>query len=359
MRPTVMAFALAVLSATGAAAASAQTARDEDVTFRNGSITIAGTLSLPAGAGPFPAVVLLSGSGPQDRDSDLLGFKPFKLIAESFVPRGIAVLRCDDRGVGGSTGTIAGSTIEDFAGDALAAIHLLRGRAGIDGARVGLLGHSEGAIVAAVAAARSADVSFIIWMAGSAASGGEILRMQAASLARAAGASESAVERILGHHAAFMTALIEDAPDDKLIALGRALAVAQMTAVPGTKLPAPADLDTQADRLVSQNLALLRSPWMRFFISFDPSTALRRVSIPVLAIFGGRDLQVPEAVNRARLEKALNDAGNRQVTIRVYPEANHLFMPAVTGQPAEYATLPKMFVPTLLDDMATWISKRS
>ena len=358
MRPTVMAFALAMLSATGAAAASAQTARDEDVTFRNGSITIAGTLSLPAGAGPFPAVVLLSGSGPQDRDSDLLGFKPFKLIAESFVQRGIAVLRCDDRGVGGSTGTVAGSTIEDFAGDALAAIHLLRVRAGIDGARVGLLGHSEGAIVAAVAAARSSDVSFIIWMAGSAVSGGEILRMQAASLARAAGASESAVERILGHHAA-MTALIEDAPDDKLMALGRALAVAQMTAVPGTKLPAPADLDTQADRLISQNLAVLRSPWMRFFIGFDPSKALRRVSIPVLAIFGGRDLQVPQAGNRERLEKALSDAGNRTVTVRVYPEANHLFMPAVTGQPAEYATLPKMFVPTLLDDIATWISKRS
>ena len=355
MRPTVMAFALAMLSATGASAASAQTPRDEDVTFRNGSITIAGTLSLPAGAGPFPAVVLLSGSGPQDRDSDLLGFKPFKLIAESFVQRGIAVLRCDDRGVGGSTGTIAGSTIEDFAGDALAAVHLLRGRAGIDAARVGLLGHSEGAIVAAVAAARSADVNFIIWMAGSAVSGDEILRMQAASLARAAGATESAVEIILGHHAAFMTALKEDAPDDKVMALGRTLAVAQITAVPGNKSPTPGDLDA----LMNQILPVLRSPWMRFFIKFDPSAALRRVSVPVLAIFGGRDLQVPQVVNRERLEKALSDAGNQAVTVRVYPEANHLFMPAVTGQPAEYATLPKTFVPTLLDDIATWILKRS
>ena len=196
----------------GPSPVSAQTVRDEDVTFQNGSLTIAGTLSLPAGAGPFPAVVLLSGSGPQDRDSNMLGFKPFKLIAESFVHRGIAVLRCDDRGVGGSTGTIADSTIEDFAGDALVAVRLLKGRAGIDGARVGLLGHSEGAIVAAVAAARSADVNFIIWMAGSAVSGGEILRMQAASIPRAAGATESAVEALVGHHAAFMTALMEDAP---------------------------------------------------------------------------------------------------------------------------------------------------
>ena len=302
MRATVIAVVLAVLSATPASSASAQTARDENVTFRNGSITLAGTLSIPAGAGPFPAVVLLSGSGPQDRDSDLLGFKPFKLIAESFAQHGIAVLRCDDRGVGGSTGTIAGSTIDDFAGDALAALQLLRARAGIDAGRVGLIGHSEGAIVAAVAAARSADVKFIVWMAGSAVSGNEILRMQAASLARGAGASESAIESILVHHAAFMTALIEDAPDDKVRTLGRTLAVAQMTAVPGTK-SSPGDVDALADRLVNQNLPLLRSPWMRFFIRFDPSTALRRVSSPVLAIFGGRDLQVPEGVNRARLEK--------------------------------------------------------
>src|SRR5688572_14182703 len=107
MRPMI-AFALAVISATGASAASAQTARDEDVTFRNGPVSIACTLSLPPAAGSFPAVVLLSGSGPQDRDSDLAGFKPFKLIAESLTQRGIAVLRCDDRGVGGSTGTVAG-----------------------------------------------------------------------------------------------------------------------------------------------------------------------------------------------------------------------------------------------------------
>ena len=333
-------------------------AGDEELTFRNGAVSIACTLSIPTGTPPAPAVVLLSGSGPQDRDSDMLGFKPFKLIAESFVQRGIAVLRCDDRGVGGSTGTIAGSTTEDFAGDALAAIQLLRRRAGIDGARVGLVGHSEGAIAAAVAAARSADVKFIVWMAGSAVSGGEILRMQAASLARAAGATESTVEALLGHHAAFMTALLEDAPRDQVLARARTLLAAQMTAAPGAKPPAPAELDASVEQLLKQNLAVMRSPWMRFFVGFDPSTALRRVSAPVLAIFGGRDLQVPEAVNRERLEKALRDAGNQAVTITVYPEANHLFMKAVTGQPAEYATLPKAFVEPLLDDMSIWILKQ-
>lgn len=172
---------------------------DEEVTFQSGSVTLAGTLSLPAGRGPFRAVVLLSGSGPQNRDSDLAGFRPFKLIADSFVQRGIAVLRCDDRGVGGSTGNIMDATLEDFADDALAAVRVLRARSEIDAARIGLLGHSEGAIVAAIAASRSADVRFIVWMAGSAVSGSDILRMQAGSLARAGGAAEALVDEIVNH----------------------------------------------------------------------------------------------------------------------------------------------------------------
>ncbi len=219
----ILTVCVLVLSVT-AAHAAAPTHRDEEVTFRSGSLTIAGTLSLPSGSGPFPAVVLLSGSGLQDRDSELFGFRPFKLIADAFVQRGIAVLRCDDRGVGGSTGSVAAATSEDFADDALAAVRMLRARAEIDGARVGLLGHSEGAIVAAIAASRTSDVAFIVWMAGSAVPGSEILRMQAASIARAAGATDSAVDEILRHHAAFMAAITEDAPVDTVMALGRTLA---------------------------------------------------------------------------------------------------------------------------------------
>lgn len=262
MRQLLIVFAL-LLCESAAHAAPPPTHRDEEVTFRSGSVTIAGTLSLPSGSGPFPAVVLLSGSGPQNRDSELFGCRPFKLIADSFVERGIAVLRCDDRGVGASTGALVESTSKEFADDALAAVRLLRGRAEIEGARIGLLGHSEGAIVAAIAAARSSDVSFIVWMAGSAVPGGEILRMQAASFARAAGAAETAVDEILRHHVAFMTAITDAAPVDTLIEL----------------------------------------------IGFDPSMALRRVACPVLAVFGGRDQQIPGAVNRVRLETAREKQG--------------------------------------------------
>jgi uncharacterized protein len=315
MRHLLMVIPFLVI-ATATLAAPPPAHREEEVTFRSGSITIAGTVSLPSGPGPFPAVVLLSGSGPQNRDSELFGFRPFKIIAESFVQRGIAVLRCDDRGVGGSTGSVADATTEDFAGDALAAVRMLRERAEIDSKRVGLLGHSEGAIVAAIAAARSSDVGFIVWMAGSAVPGSEILRMQADALARAAGASDHAVDEILRHHAAFLRAITDEAPDDEVMALGLKLAAAQFAAAPPAQRPAPGDVAALSERLIHQSLVVLRSPWMRFFIGFDPSTALRRVTCPVFAVFGGRDLQVPEAINRARLEAAFDgsreSAGDRR-----------------------------------------------
>jgi pimeloyl-ACP methyl ester carboxylesterase len=341
---------------TLARAASEGTPREEELTFRSGTVTIAGTLSIPPGKGPFPAVVLLSGSGPQDRDSDLGGFKPFKMIADEFSRHGIAVLRCDDRGVGGSSGSIAESTTEELAGDALAAVQVLRERGDMEQSRIGLIGHSEGAIVAAIAAAKSADVSFIVWMAGSAVPGADILQMQAAAMPRAAGAPPDVVDDIVRKHGAFLTALKEGASDEEVIALGRALFAAQVAAMPEAQRQAmgPAAID----RLLTENLPKMRSPWMRFFVDFDPSDALRKVRCPVFAAFGGRDLQVPQATNRARLERALAEGRNQSVTIRLYPEANHLFMPAVTGQPAEYGTLPKVFVASLLPDMIAWIAGR-
>jgi CubicO group peptidase (beta-lactamase class C family)/pimeloyl-ACP methyl ester carboxylesterase len=216
---TVIVCAFLVASATQIHAGAGQQHREEDVSFQSGATTLAGTLSLPPGAGPFPAVVLLSGSGPQNRDSEVMGFRPFKLIADHFVARGIAVLRFDDRGVGRSTGSVAGATIEDFAGDALAAARTLRARHDIDGRRIGLVGHSEGAIVAAAPAARTPDVAFIVWLAGHAVSGAEILRMQAEGIARDAGASPSAIDEILRHHGAMIAAVKENASVETLTSL--------------------------------------------------------------------------------------------------------------------------------------------
>ena len=327
---------------------------EHEMSFKSGVVTLSGTLSLPSGTGPFPAVVLLSGSGPQNRDSEIAGFRPFRLIAEHFASRGIAVLRLDDRGVGGSTGFFAETTTHELAEDALAAIRVLRARREIDGRRIGLLGHSEGALVAAVAASQSADVAFIAWLAGSAVSGAEIMRQQAEEMPRRAGASPAAIEDILRHHDALMSAVKENASAETLTAHSRTLLEKQRAATPGSSEATQAKMEA----LIAQSVKLLQSKWMRYFVTFDPAATLRRVRIPVFAAFGGRDVQVPEAVNRARLEAALSDAGNPATTVRVYAEANHLFMPAVSGQVTEYARLPKAFVPALLDDIATWIAGR-
>ena len=358
MRKIPFVTTLVLTVAMTAYAESPRTHREEELVFRNGDISIACTLSIPPGNGPFRAAVLLSGSGPQNRDSDLLGFRPFKLLAEHLAQHGTAALRCDDRGVGGSSGSIADATTADFANDALAALRVLRERSDVQKRQIGLIGHSEGGIAAAIAASVSSDVAFIIWMAGSAVGGAEILQMQAASLARAAGAPDDVVDEILRRHTALLAAITERASSETLLAVGRALVTAQIAAMPETRRKALGDVATFSERLLNETLAMLQSPWMRFFISFDPSTALRRVACPVFAVFGGRDLQVPEAANRRHLETALAEGGNDQVTVKVYPEANHLFMQAVTGEPAEYATLPKAFVASLLDDIAKWIAAR-
>ena len=331
---------------------------DEEISIKSGPFTLAGTLSVPSGSGPFPAVVLLSGSGPQNRDSEAGGFRPFKVIADDFVKRGIAVLRFDDRGVGGSTGNLADTTTEELADDALAAVQVLRGHQAIDQKRIGLVGHSEGALVAAVAAARDSNVAYLVWLAGSAVSGAEILRQQAEEIPRRAGASAAAIAEILRCHDALIAAVRENAPAETLMALSRTLSAAQHAATKGGSVAAPQITGAQAEALLAQSVKMLQSKWMRFFVTFDQASTLRHVSVPVFAAFGGRDALVPEALNRPRVEAALKGSGNQNVTVRVYPEANHLFMPSVTGQIAEYFTLPKVFVPTLLEDMATWIARR-
>lgn len=332
--------------------------RDEEVAILNGDVKLAGTLTLPPGPGPFPAVILLSGSGPQNRDSEILGFRPFRLIAEHFSRAGIAVLRYDDRGVGGSSGSIPASTTDDFAGDALAAIRYLSARADISKARVGLVGHSEGALAAAIAASKSRDVAFIVWLAGSGVRGDLVLRQQAEDLARAAGADAAAIDRILVEHRRLLELLQKDGDVEEVTRLTRTVARAQLEALPEAQRKAIPNIDAALDAMLPAQVAALRSRWFRSFISFDPAGALEKVTCPVLAIFGERDMQVPPALNRPPLEAALKRAGNRQVTVKVYPDANHLFQKAETGNLTEYASLAKAFVPTLLDDMAAWIAAR-
>jgi uncharacterized protein len=333
--------------------------REEDVTFTSPAGVFAGTLTAPAGPGAHPAVLLITGSGPQNRDEELFGFKPFRLIADHLTRHGIVVLRCDDRGVGATTAKREGTTTADLADDALAAVAFLRGRSEVDPRRVGLLGHSEGGVVAPMAAARSADVAFIVLVSGMGVSGERILLEQAETIGRAEGSSDAdvAAEAQLQRH--LFQAARTGSGWDEATAEARVLALAKLEALPEAQRKAIGDLGAYADLAIAGQLAMVRSPWFRFFIDYDPAADLAKVRCPVLALFGEKDLQVPAEANGKAVAEALARGGNRDVTVKVLTGANHLYQKAITGSPNEYPTLPKEFVPDFLDTISTWIARRS
>jgi uncharacterized protein len=327
--------------------------RIELLEAKNGDVTLAGTLTRPETSEAVPAVVLITGSGAQNRDEEVFGFKVFATLADHLTRQGIAVYRYDDRGVGQSTGTFATATTEDFAADALAAAAKIRTLPGVDPKRVGLVGHSEGGMVAAMAAARSPEVAFVVMLAGTAVPGDQVLRQQARDLAIAGGATPEQVEHIVAAHRAATDAVLRGASVEYQARLVRTLVEAQIDAAPSEQLAALGDRAAFADKAAKAGTAQMMSPWMKYMLAFDPAEALRKVTVPVYAAFGALDIQVPASLHEAPLRAALKH--NPRVTVATYPGANHLFQRATTGHPTEYATLEKAFVPKLPDDLAKWI----
>ncbi|MDE2662672.1 MAG: alpha/beta fold hydrolase [Gemmatimonadota bacterium] len=330
--------------------------REEEVSFENGDVHLEGTLTLPEGPGPFPGVVLITGSGPQDRDEVVAGFAVFRHLSDHLTRQGIAVLRYDDRGVGGSTGSVSSSTSSDFAGDALAGLARLSEHPDVDPARVGLLGHSEGAIVAPIAASRSEAVRFAVLLAGSTVPGTEILYEQSAAIQRASGVPEDRIEWNTDFQRRLFAAL--DAGED-LEAYREELGAAireGIETLPGAQRAAISDVDAYVQGQIDAQIDRVETPWFRYFLTYDPTEGLRGTRVPVLALFGGLDLQVLPDQNRPPLEEAL--AGNPDVTVDVLPRANHLFQAATSGSPAEYALLEKRFVDGFLETISDWILAR-
>ncbi len=319
-----------------------------DVAFENGDVTLAGTLTVPEGDGPFPAAVLVSGSGPQDRNEEVFDHKPFLVLADHLTRAGIAVLRYDDRGVGESTGVFGTVTSIDFKDDALAAVRFLKDRPEIDPARIGMIGHSEGGLVAPVAAAESEDVAFLVLMAGPGVPGKEILVRQVGLLSAAAGGDDAYVAKVREEQGKAIDLVLADAPEADIRAQVRKLIAAQAGADPGAA----------GDAAVENAMAQLRSPWFRFFLGFDPRPALRKVTVPVLAINGEKDLQVDPSQNLPEIAKALGEAGNPDVTTREFPNLNHLFQEAGTGAVGEYYELEETLHPPVLDAIRDWILER-
>jgi pimeloyl-ACP methyl ester carboxylesterase len=327
-----------------------------DVTYINAKdgTTLAGTLTIPPGDGPHPAVILITGSGPQDRDETIFGHKPFWVLADHLSRQGIAVLRVDDRGVGGSSGSTMDSTADDFAGDVLAAVALLRKQPEIDAKRIGVVGHSEGGLVGPIAASQSADIAFVVMLAGTGIKGRDILTLQSGTIMRASGIAQEQVLAVTAKHRALMDLLEQQAPREEIIAATKALINSQRQA--GGAGPMS---DAELAAMAEQAVASMENTWFRAFLTLDPREALRRVKVPVLALNGALDTQVPPAENLSEIEKALREAGNKDVTIRELPGLNHLFQTAQSGSPAEYAMIEETFAPTALDEIAQWIRART
>jgi hypothetical protein len=329
--------------------------RSEDVTYANGSakITLGATLTIPEGEGPFPAALLITGSGSQDRDETILGHKPFAVIADALTRRRIAALRVDDRGVGKSTGGQADATSADFATDVAAGIAYLKARPEVDPNRIGLIGHSEGGIIGPMVAAKSPDdVAFLVLLAGTGVNGAEILKAQSGLILKAVGVPEgvaAAQARILGE---IIKVVAEEKDDKAADARFDALAKAGVAMLPEADRKA---LGEMAGASLRDQFLRVKSPWFRFFLAFEPKTVLTKVRCPVLALNGEKDLQVPPEQNLAAIEAALKSGGNDRITIKRLPGLNHLFQHCKTGAPSEYASIEETFAPEALTMMADWI----
>ena len=316
---------------------------DEDVSYENKvqNVTLAATLSMPPGKGPFPAVVLITGSGPQDRDESLLGHKPFLVLSDYLTRHGIAVLRADDRGTAKSTGDFSTATTADFATDTEAGIAYLKTRAEIDPHKIGLIGHSEGGIIAPMIAARNPDVAFIVMMAGSGVPGDEILVAQVQAIAESSGKTHEEAVKTAAKQREIL-ALVKSEKDPAV------LEKELKEKLSGEGLEAQAGIEIKA----------LTSPWFRYFMAYDPATALRKVTCPVLAINGEKDMQVPPKQNLPAIREALEQAGNKHFEVDELPGLNHLFQTAKTGSPAEYASIEETISPVALDKVSSWILKQ-
>ncbi len=326
--------------------------RSEDVTVPGpGGITLAGTFTAPNGTGPFPAVFLITGSGGEDRDENVFGHKLFLVLSDHLTRNGIAVLRVDDRGVGNSTGTQVGATTEDFAQDAESAVAYLKTRKEVNAKQIGLIGHSEGGIIAPIVASRSKDVAFIVMMAGPGVHADDMIVRQLSDLARANGTPDVGVQHVAA--AARRICQIAMSTTDRALMRTQADVVADSLAA---QLIA---MDPTRSEMISQQshgiVNLILDPWFRYLLTLKPEETLRKVKQPVLAINGSLDLQVSAKENLPAIKKALEEGGNKDVTVMELPGLNHPFQTAKTGSPMEYATIEETMSPVALKTISDWI----
>lgn len=325
----------------------------EEVTFRNekANLLLAGTLTLPSKEGNFAVVVLISGSGPQNRDEELFGHKPFLVLSDYLTRNGIGVLRYDDRGVAKSEGDFKAATSLDFATDVEAAISYLKTRKEVNQKKIGLIGHSEGGIIAPMVASESKDVSFIVLLAGTGIPGNQLLLLQQELIGKASGVSENDLQKSHEINSEIFDLVIKSNNTDTLRKDLTGFLVQKLKESPDSQKPAGiSDID-----LVKPQVDQISNAWMQYFIKYNPALTLEKVKCRVLALNGEKDLQVPANKNLPAIKAALLKGGNKKVTTKEFPNLNHLFQECTTGLPTEYAQIEHTISPIVLEEIVKWI----
>ncbi len=327
---------------------------EEHVFYENPrvGITLSGTLTLPLSKSPSPAVLLIASAGPCDRDEAGLGHKPFLVLSDHLTRQGIAVLRFDKRGCGKSTGNYNKATSQDFANDVLSGVEYLKSRKEVNANQIGLIGHSEGGFIAPMVAAKSKDVAFIVLMAGAGVNGEELLYAQDALIKRSLGETEETIEQNHKFQKQLF-ALLKKEPDPQ-IAAGQFHDIAKnhMAILQGNSGKVTLEgLEAQAN--------CINTEWFRYFLVLDPSTALKQVLVPVLALNGELDLQISPTQNLPVISKSLEEGGNKDFTIVEMPKLNHLFQTCQVGSIEEYAKIEETISPSALNLIAKWILERT
>ena len=327
-----------------------------NVTFKNeiANINLSGTLTIPNGSRErYPVVVLISGSGPQNRDGEWLGHKPFQVIADHLTRNDLAVLRFDDRGFGESGGVFHTSTSYDFSTDVESAIHFLKERPEIDSLKIGLIGHSDGGMIAPMVAARSKDVSFIVLLGAPGIHGGQLFIERQILDAEKTGKTKEEIACMQLYLEGLVDIISSAETEAEVVTNLKNFAQRTYHLLPDSQVPA----GMTKDEFISRQIQMLSSPWFKYFFTYDPASTLQGVRCPVLALAGSKDVQAPAELNLPSIKEALVAGGNTNITIKKIENLNHMFQECQTGRIEEYSQIEQTFAPIALEEMLLWIQK--
>ncbi len=323
---------------------------EEDVTFNNteAGILLSGTFTRPSQKGTYPVVILISGSGRHDRNASAMTHKPFLVLSDYLTRNNIAVLRYDDRGFGESTGDFSKATTADFAQDVLSAVRYLKSRKDIDAKHIGLIGHSEGGIIAPLAANQTKDISFIVSLAGTGIPGSEVSVMQSKSLRPFPVPDEVAFEKNVRKS-------IKIASSNKEISQKREELTAHNNTYLAPILKSLGAPDESISTFIKKETEGALKPWNTYFFNYNPAEEFEKLSIPVLSLNGSKDTQVNATVNQNAIRNALIKGNNKNYKIVELENLNHLFQECTTGKINEYKDIEQTLSPIALKEISNWI----